>query len=307
MTHLNISSMRSAWLIAILVAGGVLGPARVTAAQPVVVFDPEVIVADRDSYERTKTQLQVANTIVMDYLRDSTKAVEQGHRLGLANFEVWYRRFQSRKEDATGEVMKVVMKNVLTRGLEIVFPESTPFIEALKAVAEQGYELAVQNLGTQAAGDVDGFLAKLKVAEETYISKLLDTPDEFRRTHADAFEAAQWEIVNLWLDGTGAPSDRTMPAAAVEILTAVGVPAPGTRTATAVGESVLVSHITPIYQSTPAIVQGAGPFSLRAMAQVAALRQFDLNGNKQRICQIERRSFSSFYWSVPRGECDMDR
>ena len=243
----------------------------------------------------------------MDYLRDSTKAVEEGHRLGYTNFEAWYRRFQSRKEDATGEIMKLVLKSVLSKGLELAVPEATPFVEALMAAAESGFELAIDHIGTQTPGDVDGFLAKLKVAEETYIAKLLDTPEQFRRTHADAFEAAQWEIVELWLDGNGSPSDPTIPAAAVEILSAVGVPAPGTRTATGIAESVLVSHITPIYENTPSIVQGAGPYSLRAMAQVAALRQMDINGNKQRICQIERRSFSSFYWSVPRGECDMDR
>jgi hypothetical protein len=309
MRHINTSSARSALLIAILGAAGVLADPVVTHAAPPqdLVFKPETIVGDRNHYEKIKTQLQIANTIVMDYLRDSTKAVEQGHRLALANFEVWYRHFQSRKEDATREIMEVVMKNVLTRGLEIVFPEGTPFIEALKFVAEKGYEVAVQNLAPQAAGDVDGFLAQLKVVEETYISKLLDTPEQFRQTHADAFEAAQWEIVNLWIEGTGAPSNPTMPASAIEILTAVGVPAPGSQTATAVGESVLVSHIAPIYKNTPSIVQGAGPFSLDAMAQVAALRQFDLNGNKQRICRIERRSFSSFFWSVPRGECDLDR
>lgn len=310
MHHINMSSVRSALLVAILGAAGVLADPVVThaAAPPQdVVFNPEVIVGSRDHYEKIKTQLQIANTIVMDYLRDSTKAVEEGHRLGLANFEQWYRRFQSRKEDATAAIMKVVMEHVLSHGLELVFPEATPFIEALKVVAKKGYDLAVQNLRPQASGDVDAFLAQLKVAEETYISKLLDTPEEFRRTHADAFEAAQWEIVNLWIEGTGAPSNPTMPAAAIEILTAVGVPAPGSRTATAVGESVLVSHIAPIYKSTESIVQGAGPFSLDAMAQVSALRQFDLNGNKQRICRIERRSFSSFYWSVPRGECDLDR
>ena len=307
MNHVNMSSARSAWLIAMFVAAGAVGGARPAEAQPVVVFEPEIIVSDPAAHERIRTHLQIANTIVMDYLRDATKAVEQGHRLGFANFEVWYRRFQSRKESATSEVMKVVMKNVLVRGLEIVFPEATPFIEALKFAAEKGYNLAVQQLGAHSAGDVDGFLAKLKVAEETYISKLLDTPEEFRRAHAEAFEAAQWEIVNLWLEGTGAPSDRTIPASAMEILAAVGVPAPGSVTATAVGESVMVSHVTPIYQNTPAVVQGAGPYSLRAMAQVATLRQFDLNGNRQRICEIERRSFHSFYWSVPRGQCDMDR
>src|SRR5262245_50822064 len=141
MRHLNMS-IRSASLIAVLAAASVLAAARVTEAQPQdVVFNPETIVGDRDSYERIKTQLQVANTIVMDYLRDSTKAVEQGHRLGYANFEIWYRQFRSKKEDATGEVLKTVMENVLTRGLELVFPEDIPFVEALKAVAERGYAL----------------------------------------------------------------------------------------------------------------------------------------------------------------------
>ncbi len=309
MTHVNTSFARSALLLAVVAAAGVLAETGVTrAASPPqdLVFKTEVIVGDRDHYEKIKTQLQVANGIVMDYLRDSTKAVEEGHRLGYANFEVWYRRFQSRNENATTEIMKVVMKNVLTRGLEIAFPEATPFIEALKFVATKGYDLAIQNIRPQSAGDVDGFLAQLKVAEETYISKLLDTPEQFRQAHAAAFEAAQWEIVNLWLEGNGSPSDPTMLPSAIEIMTAVGVPKPGSRTATAIAESVLISHIAPIYKSTQSIVQGAGPFSLDAMAQVAALRQMDLNGNKQRICQIERRSFSSFYWSVPHGECDMD-
>ena len=308
MRHLNMSSLRSICLAGMFAGSGLLASAPAAQAQPrVVVFDPEVIVADRASYERVKTQLQVANTIVMDYLKDSTKAIEQGHRLGYANFEVWYRQFRSRKEDATVEIMKVVLKHVLTKGLDIVFADGAPFTETIAMVAEHAYDLAVQNLGSPPAGDVDGFLAGLKAAEETYMTKLLDTPEQFRQAHPDAFEAAQWEIVNLWMDGTGSPSDRTIPASAIEILSAVGVPEPGRRTATAVGESVMVSHVTPIYENTPTVVQGAGPYSLRAMAQVAALRQFDLNGNKQRICQIERRSFSSFYWSVPRGECDMDR
>lgn len=272
-----------------------------------LVFNPEVIVGSPDHYEKVKMQLQVANVIVMDYLRDGTKAVESGHRVGLANFESWYRSFRSNKEDATEEMAKKILKNVLTRGLEIVFPEDTPFIEALKVVAEKGYDLAVENLHATEGGNIDDFLAQLRVSEETYIKGLLDTPDQFRQQHADAFEAAQWEIVNEWMDGHGSPTDRTIPPSAVEILSAVGVPQPGSATATRIAESVLISHIAPVYKNTPSVVQGAGPYSLDTMATVAALVQMDVQGNKQRICNIERRSFNSMYWYFPWGECDIDK
>lgn len=283
-------------------------PAQPRRDQPgtVTFKTPDVITADTARMNALRTQLRLADTRIMDYLRQSMLAVQQGHRNGLQHFAVWYRNREEARKTSTEEIAKAIVKEALGKGLELIFPESTPFVEALKFVANGSMEAADKLLKVPER-DVNLFLEQLRTAEEEHIRRLLDTPDEFRRQHAAELEAAKWEYVEQWMeDETSGPQGQDLPPSVQKMLDALGVPPPGSATAQRVAEGVLTSHIHTIYINDDAVVTGAGPHSLWDFARVSALRQIDLKGNTARICDIER-GFNPFFRSIKQQDCDTAR
>src|SRR5215510_11738294 len=63
--------------------------------------EPEVITSNPDRMSAMRTQLRLADTRIMDYIRQSTLAVQQGHRNGLQYFAVWYRKREDAKKSST--------------------------------------------------------------------------------------------------------------------------------------------------------------------------------------------------------------
>jgi hypothetical protein len=275
--------------------------------QQEIVFKPEIISASPEHLERIETQLKLADTKVMDYMLQGMKAVEEGHRLGFQHFDVWYRSYSNRKKGASTELVKSIMGHLLSYGLKVIFPESTPFIEGLRAVTQSAYAVAAKNIQPTSPGDVDQFLSKLRLAEEEYLKSYLEAPNEFRKNHLDALEAAKWAYVEEWLSHDQAAGTGTdLPQSVIDILTAVGVPKPGSATATRVAEVVLTSHILDVYQNDREMVEAVW-YGMDVMAEIAALREMDAQGNRPRICALERGTFTSFFWTVPRGGCPGDR
>src|SRR5688500_1973208 len=128
-------------LLTIVIALGVLQDFDGTAAQRrrrdppgVKTFDEgEIITSDPNSMRNLQTQFRLADTRIMDYMRESTAAIQQGHRLAAQHFAVWFRKYENAKQNASAEMAKAIMKQVLTRTLQIVFPEAAPFIEVVKS------------------------------------------------------------------------------------------------------------------------------------------------------------------------------
>jgi hypothetical protein len=250
-----------------------------------------------------QTQFRLADTRIMDYLRDSTLAMQQGHRNGFQYFAVWYRNREKAKETSTEEIAKSIAKEMFSKGLELIFPESTPFVEAVKFIAKNSMD-AADKLLTVPPHDVNLFLEKLRTAEEEYIRQLLDTPAQFRKDHAAELQAAKMAYLDAWMqDETQGPQGQELPESVRQMLDALGIPRPGSETAMRVAEGVLTSHIHTIYANDEAFRQGACDCSYWDFAQATALRQIDLKRNTGRICQVERR-LTPFFRTIPKKECD---
>ena len=296
-------------VVTAVVAAGMIGSLHAQRRdQPgtVTFKTPDVITADSTRMTALRTQLRLADTRIMDYMRQSMLAVQQGHRNGFQNFAVWYRNREEAKKTSSEEIAKAVVKEVLGKGLELIFPESTPFVEAIKFVGKTSIEVADKMIKVP-EHDVNLFLEQLRTTEEDHIRRLLDAPDEFRKEHAPELDAAKWEYVEVWMeDETHGPEGQDLPPTVRQMLDALGVPPPGSATALRVAEGVLTSHIHTIYINDESVVQGAGPHSLWDFARVSALRQIDLKGNTARICDIER-TFNPFFRSIPQKDCDAAR
>jgi hypothetical protein len=262
----------------------------------------ETIVASKANLEKMATQLRVADTRIMDYVRDSMKAIEAGHRTGFQHFAVWYRNYEHAKETATAEVMAGIIKELVGKAIELAFPETTPFIESFKFTAKQSMDLALKGL-QPAPKDVNLTLERLRTTEEEYIKGLLDTPTQFRKQYSNEIEATKWEYVETWLENETA-TGQELPAQVRAMLDTLGVVNPGATSATRVAEGVLAAHIHTVYMSDPAFLQGIGGCcSTWAFARSTALRKIDLKGNTVRICDIERKGMSDFFRSIPAREC----
>jgi len=292
--------------LTLVVAFALLAPAAGMQKGTVTFKDPDVITADSARMSALRTQLRLADTRIMDYLRQSTLAVQQGHRNGMQYFAVWYRKREEAKKTSTDEIAKALVKEVLTKGLELAFPESTPFVEAIKFIGKSSLEVA-DKLIKLPEHDVNLFLEQIRTAEEEYIRKLLDTPDEFRKNHSAELEAAKWEYVEVWMeDETRGPQGQDLPPTVKRMVDALGVPPPGSETAMRVAEGVLTAQMHTIYINDEMTVIGAGPHSLWDFAQADALKVIDRKGNTARICEIER-SFNPFFRSITQKECDAAR
>jgi hypothetical protein len=263
----------------------------------------DIITSDPDRMRALQTQFRLADTRIMDYLRDSTLAIQQGHRNGFQHFAVWFRNREHAKESSSEKIAKSIAKELFSKGLELIFPESTPFVEAVKFIAKNSMD-AADKLLTVPPHDVNLFLEKLRTAEEEYIRQLLDTPAQFRKDHAAELQAAKMAYLDAWMqDETHGPQGQELPESVRQMLDALGVPKPGAETAQRVAEGVLTSHIHTIYANDEMFRMGAGPYSYWDLATVSALRQMDLKGNTERICEVERR-FNAFFRSIPQKECD---
>ena len=272
----------------------------------VVTFDAgEVIEVDRNSdrMKAMRTQLRLADTRIMDFMRDSMMAVQQGHRTGFQHFAVWFRKYHAAQQQSSGEIAKMIAKAVLTKGLAFLFPEATPFIEVMKAIADLSIDIADKMFLQPTQMDPNVFLERLRTAEEEYIKKLLDTPQRFRQDHASELEAAKWEYMEVWMeDETRGPQGQDLPASVRSILDGLGVPAPGANTATRVAEGILATHINTILLNDQSFQQGFSG-STWEYARAEALIQMDRAGNLARICEIQRRCCHDFLWKVPAREC----
>jgi hypothetical protein len=265
----------------------------------------ETIVASKANLEKMATQLRVADTRIMDYVRDSMKAIEAGHRTGFQHFAVWYRNYEHAKETSTAEVMAGIIKEMVGKAIELAFPETTPFVEAFKFTAKQSMDVALKAI-QPAPKDVNLTLERLRTTEEEYIKGLLDTPTQFRKMYSNEIEAAKWEYVETWLENETA-TGQELPGTVQSMLDTLGVVKTGASSATRVAEAVLAAHIHTVYVNDDAFLQGIGGIngccSTWAFARSTALRKMDLKGNTVRICDIERNGMSDFFRSIPAKEC----
>lgn len=290
-------------VILIVDAGG-LAAQRRRDPPGVKTFDEgDIVVADPDRMRALQTQFRLADTRIMDYMRQSMIATQQGHRNGLQHFAVWFRNREKAKESSTEEIAKGIIKELLTKGLELAFPEATPFVEAMKFIAKNSLDVAEKMLKVPSE-DVNLFLEQLRTAEEEHIRRLLDVPDQFRKDHAAELQAAKMEYLDQWMqDETKGAAGQDLPESVRKMLDALGVPKPGSETAMRVAEKVLISHIHTILANDEMFRMGAGPYSYWVFAESSALRQIDYQGNIARICEVER-GFNAFYRTIKQKDCD---
>ena len=200
-------------------------------------------------------------------------------------------------------------------GFKIIFPEGKEIIEAMTKVVEGTIAVGEKALsGTE--GDIALFLEKLRTAEELQISKLLDMPKQYSETRHDEYAAAVLEYLDVRLqdpkflspdaaatratDAASDPKRTDLPATVKTMLTNLGVPAPGSKTATQVAEGVLEYHILEIMQHDEDWKM-IWPYSEREFARAHALQEMDSAGNKARICQTERSW--TYFRTVTANEC----
>jgi hypothetical protein len=261
-----------------------------------ITFTPEpedTIVVDRrglaDRLDRLEAKLRDADAAVMDYLRDSSGAVQQGHARGLDEFKVWFRRWQNAREASSTALVEGIVKALFSSSLDFVFPEASAFVKTLKKLSEQALSTGLAAM-RPSSGDVNAFLDEIARVEGRHIEALQSLPQTFRTDNPGVFENAKWEYV--W----SVRETSVLPPEAKNYLSAVGVPPPGADTIRRVKEEILTGHIEMVYRSNEMTMRGLGPYSVRAMAQMDALQQIDPAGNRDRICQIARSNFNAFFW-----------
>jgi len=289
----------------VLLTGAGAAPAPAAGMQPgVKTFkEPEILTADSTRMNVLRTQLRLADTRIMNYMQQSMASVQQGHRNGLQYFAVWYRKRKTAEETSTVEIAKAIVKEALGKGLELIFPESTPFVEAIKFTGKTSMAVADKMLKVP-KDDVNFFLEQVRTAEEEHIRKLLDTPADFRKTHAAELDAAKYQYLDVWMqDETKGPEGQDLPPSVQKMIDALGVPPPGSETAMRVAEGVLISHIHTIYANDESVVQGAGPHSLWDFAEIDGLMAIDRKGNTKRVCEVQRR-LNPFFRPITQKECD---
>lgn len=216
------------------------------------------------------------------------QAVQQGHKLGFAAFESWFRGYSKskEKEKATAEMMARVFGYVLKYGLDVVFPEEGVLFELLKHISEDAYDQIREHLGDVHVGEVEMYLASLKFAEEQAITHLLGYHKRFKNEQATVLNEAVWEYLSAQ-DNGWVPAGDDLPATVVEILRRTGFESDSEAVATAFAERWLTAHIEAIYfEGDLGVLGDKGTFAI--FSKVAALRQLGALENRDRIFELEK-------------------
>jgi hypothetical protein len=249
-----------------------------------------------------KREYELADLAIKNYIQQSMAAIQEGHRVGFQHFAVWYRNYENAKKSSADAIAKEIFKQLLPVGFKIIFPEGTEIIETMTKIVEGTLAVGEKALsGTE--GDIGLFLEKLRTAEELQIVKLLDMPKQYADDHHDQYIAAVLEYIDIRLqdpkllredvlaaratDRANDPNMKDLPASVQAMLTNMGVPAPGSKTATQVAEGVLQYHILEIMQHDEGWKM-IWPYSEKEFARAHALFEMDPVGNKARICQATR-------------------
>jgi hypothetical protein len=282
--HTRILTATMATGVALLVSS-----VGTTAGQQpgVKTFDADtVIVANEARMKNLRTQYELADTRITDYLQQSMLAIQQGHRTGYEHFRVWFRELRDAQKSASVSVAQEIIKYAFPKLLDQILPGSGAIAkEVQSALTTLG---KVDSLLSIPEGNVELFLDKLGAAEEKQIEGLLDVPKKFKQSHKAEFSAAQIEYMDVRLQNPDSSADSaTLPPTVVDMLTSLGVPPPGAATARGVAEEVLRDHILTVMRSD-AEWRTWWPYSETDYATAHALRVLDKEGNKKRICQAMR-------------------
>jgi len=313
----------STTIFAIALSIGVPAAPRDAAAQAgrdqpgVKNLDPLVIAGDDNSDLRAalKREYDQADQVLKSYILQSMLAIQEGHRVGFQHFTVWYRNYENAKKSSADAIAQELFKQLLPVAFKMIFPEGKELIEVMTKVVEGTIAVGEKAL-TGTEGDINLFLEKLRTAEELEIAKLLDMPKQYSESRHDEYAAAVLEYLDIRLqdpkflsadaaaaraaDSAADPRRTDLPASVQTMLTNMGVPAPGSKTATQVAEGVLEYHIYEIMQHDENWKM-IWPYSEKEFARAHALQEMDAAGNKARICQTERSW--TYFRTVPTAEC----
>ena len=245
-------------IVAAVVALGLLAAAPLdgqTGRNRPKTMEPEVIIGDS---KLLRTNFNLADARVTDYLQQSMLAIQQGHRAGFQHFRVWFRDMQNAKKSASVGIAQEIMSQVLPGMFKLIFPGSGEMLGIIESVVK-GTLAVGEKVLDMPEGNVELFLDRLQAAEEERIARLLDAPKQLKAEYPDQYNAAVWEYLEMRLldpaalrddaggrrteDSAKDPRQAALPASVVSMLDTLGVPSPGAETARRVAEGVLASHI----------------------------------------------------------------
>lgn len=261
-----------------------------------LVFSDEEVTSSPQGRRFAEIEARQARDSILKAVKEYGESIIQGHRQGYSNFKAWFLHFRSAEQLATNEILRGLANWLFDKALDIIFPEGTLFIRVLKSTMKYAWQQAPRVLTVDRNADtseVDQFLANLEATEQNVITQQLDFTQEFQRQHGDVLENAKNELVFSWSDRSNRNRERSeseLPASVKRILHSAGVGEPGPATATEYAERWLKAHITWVLSQETAIIQGSPSHrSISVMAEIAALRQLDQVGNRERIYALEQQ------------------
>ncbi|HET9849403.1 MAG TPA: helix-hairpin-helix domain-containing protein [Candidatus Dormibacteraeota bacterium] len=268
-----------------------LGPVqRKHASKGVVEMEPEVIKVPKARRDVLRLEGGEAESAIGKELDRYAAAVKEGHHLGLDNFEVWFRNREKAKEESSPYLALALLHAVFSFGLDVVFPEEKLFIMFMKKLAEKTFEKTTDHLAEPKQGDVEGFLANVKLAEETDAAHLLDVHDKFMTDNPGALDQAK--IAFAEARRAGWEHTERLPPNVLESLHQLGIGLHGSAAATVYAERWLTAHIEGLLREDESVMQGTGGGTgVSTMAEIEALRQMERSSgadHRERIFELEK-------------------
>lgn len=308
-TSVTATAIAAALLVG---GGGVHGQPR----RPAGVFDADAVIdANASRMTLLRTQYNLADERLSEYLQQSMLSIQQGHRTGFQHFRVWFRDIRNANQRASIGVAQAILKFAFPKFFDAILPGSSAM--AKEMLSYWSTLEAVDKALKIPEGEVELFLDRLQAAEELRIAQLLDMPKQFKQNHRDEWNAAKLEYLELRLqdpsvlsgeavdaraaDRRRDPNEQQLPESVLGMMNTLGVPPPGSPTAKRVAEDVLAGHILTVMQSDGEW-RNMWPYSEREYATAHALRVIDRAGNAARICEVTRSW--TYFRVIPRKECD---